>query len=340
MSPMDDRQLATKLDTLALLCRCAYPCCFEEKACVCVWKSNALLRRWSPLWMVVASIWRNSACVGYRSSWADDSEQLTYVRSARAREKACLKEWLHASEGWRAKAVRHRSIHRSAAQMEMDWLGRRHLSQPGYEITRATGVTTVFSLPWSRNHVPRRPRRLRLAARDPGGFPVVSAWRKAPRIISTRRQSDLFGSTRRGVSAPAEAGFWRGNLSGLVTPGGVPDVPRRLDSPLLSPHNSLLLRRRRSSVASTFLRRGPSALAPTLLLPSPSPSPSEPSSSSPLHRQGPFAGETWPPQLLKGPGSKIHSSSSRICLLSKLRKPVSIWYAPAQFGPLLYGSVV
>ncbi|KAG0544532.1 hypothetical protein BDA96_02G283500 [Sorghum bicolor] len=74
--------------------------------------------------------------------------------------------------------------------MEMDWLGRRHLSQPGYEITRATGVTTVFSLPWSRNHVPRRPRRLRLAARDPGGFPVVSAWRKAPRIIFTRRQSE------------------------------------------------------------------------------------------------------------------------------------------------------
>ena len=69
-----------------------------------------------------------------------------------------------------------------------------------------------------------------MAAGDPGGFPVVSPWRKPPRIISTRRHSDLFGSTRRWGLRPARPGFLRGNLSGLVTPGGIP----RRDSPLLS----------------------------------------------------------------------------------------------------------
>lgn len=161
LCPHKDRwhRPAAKLDTLALLCSCAYPALFEQKlASVFGRASNAycvLSPHHCEMWMVVASIWRKSACVGYRWSRADDSD----ADASSSRSAGKLSERVAASEGVSESCSA--SLHRSACIC-----GRWPAPSPSpvtarnqviTKITHDTGVATVFSLPFSV--VPQHPRK-------------------------------------------------------------------------------------------------------------------------------------------------------------------------------------
>jgi hypothetical protein len=129
--PHKDEWQAAKLDTLAL-CSCAYPA-LRKSVRVRVWKSNALLRR-HHCGMVVASIWRKSACVGYRPS---RRQRAAHVRSA-----GKLVWRVAASEGVSESCSA--SVHRSAFCSADDSVAVT-ANEPSCEITRATASSLPFS---------------------------------------------------------------------------------------------------------------------------------------------------------------------------------------------------